>query len=725
MDDLDPRRLERARDHVIGEISRLELPGLVVADLFQQRRPDPLQDAAPGLAFDDLQIGDPAAILGDDVFEDFDLAGLRVDSHDGDMHRRRGRGARRVEGGRGLQPVRQVFGQVGAGRMCEIGDFLEGREPVGIVPVREPAIGKDDIAGFDFELYRGEPLHPVERLSRRPLQRAAAGDQPAARERARTVRHRLGIGAGDVDARGFDPQRVRHHLPHRLEGLLSHRRGGHIGLDRARPGDPQNRRIVARNVRHPAAAKHRAAHAGGLDETGNADPDPAPVPVLLLVDVRGFQQLREQSLVIAAVDDSAGRRPERKGTGRHEVPAPDINPVGADPAGERVDQALGDERGEAEPDAAIGAGGALVGRDGAGGVVDERDGIGSGQPDQRGVRFQRGTQRIGAVGAGVAPDLRLQPQNPAFPVGGERGLDHRVPGVVAALEMLEPILGPLDRAAQPPRGEGGDCLLGVERHLHSEPAADIGRPDPDPGLGETQEPGDSVPQDMRHLCGRPDLDHVVAAVVDREAAAALDGRRRDPGVAEAAGDDDRRVDEGIGIGIAHEAAFEKRVASERVVHEWGAVPESRGDVRHRILGRIVDGDQRSGVLRRVGIARDNGGDDLAGEADFGLGDQRPGGGAVAVPVGLVHARGDGRGDSGEVAAEKNIDDTVRGTRLGSVDAEDPRARERASQEIDMKASRRIEIVEEIAASEHQGPAVVGLGALVQRSAPYQCSARSR
>ena len=333
------------------------------------------------------------------------------------------------------------------------------------------------------------------------------------------------------------------------------------------------------------------------------------------------------------------------------------------------------------------------------------------------MRFERRAQRVGAVGAGIAPELRLQAENPAVPVGRERGLDHRIAGVIAALQMLQPILGPFDRAAEPARREGGDRLLGVEQHLHPEPAADIGHPDPDPGLRQAQELGDAVPQHMRHLGGRADLGHVVAAVMNRDTAAAFDRRRRDPGMAEPARHHDRRRGEGIGVGIADEAAFEQGVAGDRLVDQRGAVRERRGDIGNRVFGLVGDIDQRGGVFRRVGIARDDSGDDLAGEADLGVGDQRPGGGAVAVPVGLVHAGGDRRGRAGEVAAEEDFDHAVRGARRAAVDAGNPCPRERTPQEIDMQASGRVEIVEEAPAAENQRPAVVGVIARAQPPPP--------
>ena len=522
-----------------------------------------------------------------------------------------------------------------------------------------------------------------------------------------------------------DAQRPGDDPAHRPEGLLAHRRGGDIGLDRARAGDPQHRRIVARNVGHPAPPEHRAAHAGGLDEAGDADPHPAPAAVLLPVDIGRREQLGEQPLVIAAVDDPAADGPEGKGVARHQIAAPHGDAVRADAPRQRIDQAFRHQRGEAETDAAIGAGRAFVGGDGARGVVDEGNGVGAGQADQRGVRFQRRAERVRAIGAGIAAELGLDPEDPAVLVGRQRRLDHRVPGVVAALQMLQPVLGPLDGAAERARREGGDGFLGVDQHLHPEPAADIGRTHLDPRFGEAQELGDPVPQDVRHLGRREDLDRVVAPVVQSEAAAALDGRGRDPGVAEPARDDDRGGGEGIGVFIADETALEQDIAAKRLVHQRRTVFERPGGVGHRVFRLVLDIDQRGGVFGRVRVARDDRGDDLAGEADLGLGDQRPGGGAVAVPARLVHARGDGRGRGGEVGAGEDPDHAVQALSRRRVDFGNPRPRERAPEEMDVQASRRVQVVEEAAAAEDQRSQIVGSIARAQRSPPYQCSARWR
>ena len=213
--------------------------------------------------------------------------------------------------------------------------------------------------------------------------------------------------------------------------------------------------------------------------------------------------------------------------------------------------------------------------------------------------------------------------------------------------------------------------------------------------------------------------------MEREAAAAFDGGGGDPGMAEPARDDHRRRGEGIGVGVADEPAFEQDVAAVRFVDEGRALAKRRGGVGDRIPGFVLDIDQGSGVFRRIRIPRDDGGDDLARETHFGPGDQRPGGGAIAVPVGLVHAGGNRRCRLGEVGAGKDPDHAVHRASRRAIDTGDPRAGERASQEVDVQASRRVEIVEEISAAEYQGPAVVDCIGCTQRSAPYQCSARSR
>ena len=69
------------------------LAGLVVIHLFKQRGPDTLDDGAPDLTFNRGKIDNRTAVSGDDIFDDIDEAGTRIDLDNRDVSGRRNRGA--------------------------------------------------------------------------------------------------------------------------------------------------------------------------------------------------------------------------------------------------------------------------------------------------------------------------------------------------------------------------------------------------------------------------------------------------------------------------------------------------------------------------------------------------------------------------------------------------------------------------------------------------------
>ena len=89
MDDVHQRDFRRGRNHVVDEAGAQELTVFVVDQLLEQRRTDALRHATVHLAVDDHGIDDPAAVLGDDEFEDLHEARHRIDLDRGDVGRRR------------------------------------------------------------------------------------------------------------------------------------------------------------------------------------------------------------------------------------------------------------------------------------------------------------------------------------------------------------------------------------------------------------------------------------------------------------------------------------------------------------------------------------------------------------------------------------------------------------------------------------------------------------
>src|SRR5260370_35105882 len=66
-------------------------------------------------------------------------------------------------------------------------------------------------------------------------------------------------------------------------------------------------------------------------------------------------------------------------------------------------------------------------------------------------------------------------------------------------ELLAPVLDPADGVTELARKEGGADLLGEQQALVTEAAADVGRPDADLAVIETQAIGETRAHDVRDL----------------------------------------------------------------------------------------------------------------------------------------------------------------------------------------------------------------------------------
>ena len=101
---LDGRDFPQGGRQIIGQRRGEDVAGLVVNDLLQQRIADALRHPAVDLAVDDHRIDQPAGVLRDQEFLDFNPPGFDVDFDDRRMARI-GERARRVVG-RGLHDAR-------------------------------------------------------------------------------------------------------------------------------------------------------------------------------------------------------------------------------------------------------------------------------------------------------------------------------------------------------------------------------------------------------------------------------------------------------------------------------------------------------------------------------------------------------------------------------------------------------------------------------------------
>ena len=108
---------------------------------------------------------------------------------------------------------------------------------------------------------------------------------------------------------------------------------------------------------------------------------------------------------------------------------------------------------------------------------------------------------------------QVDPHAEDLAVVGDRELDllQLVAAVVGGLGVLAARLDPLDRLADLERDDRGDDLLAIELQLRAEPAADVGRDDPQLVLGDAGGQRQQDPHDVRDLGRRPERELAVGA----------------------------------------------------------------------------------------------------------------------------------------------------------------------------------------------------------------------
>ena len=276
----------------------------------------------------------------------------------------------------------------------------------------------------------------------------------------------------------------------------------------------------------------RRSGAHDLGEAGDADAHQLAALALLglLLAQAGvvddLHRLLEGTCVVAAVVLPAGGRLVGERLLRDEVLDPELGRVPPQFLGQHVGHALDgvDGLGHAER-AAVG--------DAARGLV----GVGAVHLDEAvlevvraGADREEPRRELGRVGGGVGvavvgQRLDAQRRDLAVLVGAELGVDVVVARERVGLQVLHPVLDPLDRLAQHDRRGGRDHVAGVDGHLAAEAAADVGRDDADLLLREPDVAGDQRedrPDRVRGLRRHPDRELAVDPVERGDTAAGLD-----------------------------------------------------------------------------------------------------------------------------------------------------------------------------------------------------------
>ena len=247
------------------------------------------------------------------------------------------------------------------------------------------------------------------------------------------------------------------------------------------------------------------------------------------------------------------------------------------------------------------------------------------------------------------------------------------------LARSDPAYWPPERAGR----EGDHDVLGVNRRLHAERAADIGRHDPYPLPCETERVGDVVSCPMRRLGSAPDRELLRERIPVCHGRAALERRRRHP-----------RMPDGdlSGRGRVGESAFGVAAPPRVVDHHIAGHPgdegrggEGRLEIADRLQRFEVHFDP-IGRLQRRRLALGHKGDNRLTDAMHLLPGQYRHVGCVEITQNGVDA---GSGQVRNICADVEPEDTGCRPRLLQAQPPDRRARERAANEDHRKAAIRV------------------------------------
>ncbi len=332
-----------------------------------------------------------------------------------------------------------------------------------------------------------------------------------------------------------------------------------------------------------------------------------------------------------------------------------------------------------------------VGEDDRGLELECRYHIGSGKGGRGDIGRDDSPWQVGAVVVDHFPA-----QSSDFPVGIDG--DGDLPILVALLgrgqEMLAPVLDPFHRTAEPQRGDRDDDLLGIERRLGTEAAADERCDDADVLEVAVEQVGNGGTAEMRCLRRRPHRQPAGRRFLARQHGAALQ-RHRGAAMLEnlllehmgrggegvfhvAIGHGDEGGDIGGEIAVAARRARGQRVAA------------IAGSGKHL----VVDRDGCGGILGEIAVVGDDHGDGFADIADLIAGERMLGAQRRDGGIGHRHRQRLGRELSGQVVRREHRMDAGHRQRRRRVDCADTGMGMRAPHEGCMQRARQLHVVDE-------------------------------
>ena len=315
------------------------------------------------------------------------------------------------------------------------------------------------------------------------------------------------------------------------------------------------------------------------------------VPVRRPAD--GLGRHPQAPLVVAAVVDRADRVHPGKLVRRHHVHRAQLDRVSAEPPGQLVHHPFVGEVDLRLAVAAVGADRGLVGDHDAPfheavlhlvrPVEHDRGQLGG--PERR-------VQPAEVVGVDVAHG-----QDPAVRACGDLVIVHRLPAVRGGAEMLVPVLGELDRAAQRDGVQAGQQVFGVGAELEPEAAPHVQRHHPDVGFVDPQRLRELGTDQVRRLGRGVHGQRARARPPFGQHRAGLHRQPGDPVDVEPALDDDvGLLDPGGHVAAALRVAHQQIGFKGTRVDDRGAGRHGREHVGHVGEWLVLDLDQFQRVL---------------------------------------------------------------------------------------------------------------------------------
>ncbi len=229
------------------------------------------------------------------------------------------------------------------------------------------------------------------------------------------------------------------------------------------------------------------------------------------------------------------------------VAAAELDAVDAHLGGGGLDQALHVVVALRPAGAAVGADGSGVGEDAAGADLNQLGGVDA-DGVLGGVDGGRDRGGVAEVGAEVSIDLKAYGEELAVLVEGELGVGFVIAAVAVGEEALGALVSPLHRAAELFGGEEEAGVLGVDRGLHAEGAADIAGEDVDLLRGDAEDAHEALLHAEDALAAEAERVAAGGRVEGAEGGAGLHGGDHDPTVAEGETGHVRGAGEGVGNG---------------------------------------------------------------------------------------------------------------------------------------------------------------------------------